>query len=644
MKKLLLILPGLVLNSALASTQVAPAGASVSPAVGTQVVAAKSEEEKAVTDNTAAEKTVNAEQQAEIRNQHFSNIDELVSLRAPGLAFKYLEREQPKYNPEAPAEWLYWEQKRVLLLKFMNRWAELDQRVSDHEKDLASLKVATADRNWFFTEQLRAIVEMKDYSRALARSRELLWNASDRVRSRSLAAWRRVIIQVYLDQNRTGDAQIAMRRYQQDYGELQDEDGLSWQQLQAELYIQLGQYSDAIQLLSQVKNPNARALQLLAMMKDHAMSPQDVLANAGSNQFSDSEAPQEQQLSQYLMLVAKLQLEQWSDAIERMEALLSQENLMLGETLQQLGGINVDADALWALYLKNGNAYGNQQGLLKGNDESWYLLAEKHQDKQPVIARSLLAVLGLQSRDEAHRQQSLKTLAKMLEEKQQALLLVNRLFTESRRVGDMSHVPPEVRYQLIDYNLSQGEISAAARLMADLQQPPADQPQFDWNLRRARVLILSGSFREGGDLLNEMLKQQAPKQEEVDKYLQVVFDLQAVEQHKIALELFGQLQGLVSDVKVQREITFWRAESYAGLKLYDQAAYLFMRSAISPDRVYDPWYHTATFRAAESLMEAGLYEDARQRLLHLLKITVNTARKAVIRQRLQTIQLKTQQH
>jgi hypothetical protein len=46
------------------------------------------------------------------------------------------------------------------------------------------------------------------------------------------------------------------------------------------------------------------------------------------------------------------------------------------------------------------------------------------------------------------------------------------------------------------------------------------------------------------------------------------------------------------------------------------------------------------YRAAENLISAGMLQDAKHRFLHLLKITSNPARRAVINQRLQTIQLK----
>ncbi len=590
----------------------------------------------------AAEQSVEAEQKTEIRNMHFSNIDELVALRAPGLALSYVQRQQPAYTKEDPVEWLLWEQKRILLLKYMQRWQAINDRIEEQYKKFNIPKVATADRNWFKTEQLRALVALKQYPLALHKTRELLWNASSLVKSSTFAAWRRIIIQIYIQQQQTQDAQIAMRRYQQDYGELQNEDGFSWLQLQAELFIQLHQYDEAIRILKPVDSAAARTLQLLAMLHDNAISALDIIDNTDILLTANDEDVQSRLHYQYLAMVAHYRLGKLDRAIELLEQLLVAEQQVIGETVIQLGGIDLDADALWELYLQNGNNYANKEGLLKGDDEAWYVLASKLFESKAVTASSLFAVLALQAGDENHRQLSMQQLEKIIATKQSPLKLLNQLFTESKYIADVNHVPYEIRYQLIDHNLLQGQIRAAAALMADLQQPPAEQPQFQWNLRRARVLILSGSFEQGAMLLSEMLETQELQKDQADKYLQVVFDLQAVEQHILSLKLFSQLQSRVDDPLLQRELTFWQAESYAGLKQYDKAAYLFLRSAQSPDLVYDPWYHTATFRAAESLMEAGLYEDARQRFLHLLKITGNAARKAVIRQRLQAIQLKSQ--
>jgi len=573
---------------------------------------------------------------------HFKNIDELVSLHAPGLALSYIKREQPKYNKEDPVDWLYWEQKRISLLKYMHHWKAIDQRVSQQIKNLSSFKVATTDRNWFLTAQLHALVELKQYSTALSKTRQLLWNASSLVRANTYAAWRRIIIQIYLDQSHVKDAQIAMRRYQQDYGELQNEDGVSWLQLQAELLIQLEQYNEAITLLKQIKKPEAQALVLLAKINAKMISPLNALDSAQLVLASIDEGDSRKNLFQYVALVSAVAADDIDQAILLLEILLSDESKPLADSLTRIGGVKINADTLWGLYLQKGNLVANRKGLLKGNDVNWYALGSNVFDSDPLTAKSIFAVLSIKAIETQHRELAMKQMVKLMDINQQPLELVNHLFTESTYISKISDVVPEVRYRLIDFHLSRSNVKAAATLMADLKQPPQDQPQFDWNLRRARVLILSGSFEQGASVLSGMLNNEAIESLQAEKYLQVVFDLQAVEQYKISLALFNQLQSLVDDVRLNRELMFWKAESYHGLKQYEQAAFLFLKSARSPDRVYDPWYHTATFRAAESMFEAKLYDDANQRYLHLLKITQNAARKAVIRQRLQAIQLKRQ--
>jgi len=586
-----------------------------------------------------AEETEESEEDAK-RIAHFRNIDELVILRAPGLAFKYLQREQPEYSQQQPAQWLYWEQKRIALLKYMRRWQDVNKRVSQQEKNLLSTKITAGDRNWFLTEQLRALIELKQYSLALGKTRKLMWGASALVKSKSFAAWRRIIIQIYLNQGNTNDAQSAMRRYQQDYGELLNEDGVSWLQLQAELLIQLEQYKDAIKILSKINTDESRALILIAKLNAQIISPPEVLDSVQLALASEDENVERIVLYKYVALVAAMTAGEVDQSISLLEALLSEQQLSLSDSLIQIGKVKINATTLWDYYLNKGNNVANRKGLLKGDDENWYTLASNLFQDQPLTAKSLFAVLSLQAKEVLHRELAMKQLVNLIEVNNQPLELVNRLFTESDYITDMKHVPLEVRYRLIDYSLLHGDVKAAAALMADLDKPPEDQAQFDWNLRRARVLVLSGSFKTGAEVLLEMLHMQQLDAKQIAKYLQVVFDLQAVEQHKLSLWLFDELDKLVEDVHIRRELTFWRAESYHGLKQYDLAAYLFLKSAVSPDKVFDPWYHTATFRAAESLMEAGLLEDARQRFMHLLRITENSARKAVIRQRLQTIQLK----
>jgi len=581
------------------------------------------------------------QQREEDRNTHFKNINELVELRAPGLALNYVRREQAVFNKEDPAEWLYWEQKHISLLSYTLQWEMLDHRVDQQLEKLLVPKVATADRNWFLTEQIRALIKLKKYPLALNKLRRLLWNTTDLTKTASIASWRRLVIQVYLNQNELNDAQVAMRRYQQDYGHLQKEDDISWLQVQAELYIQSEQYKEAISLLKFASTEESRALRLLAEFKSGEISALDVL-NKTELMLLTNIDKQYQALFEYVSLVAAIQGNEIDIIIKRLESLLSAKKIYLSNSVLNIGGVAVTADNLWMYYFQLGNQLANNRGLLRGDDEAWYALASNLFKSETLNAKGLLAAISLQAIEVKHRNLAMQQLVNLIEEGEQSLQLVNRLFTESKYFQGVEMIPAEVRYRLIDYNLSLGSVKLAATLMNELKQPPADQDQFAWNLRRSRVFILNGDFAQGANVLKEILKSEALQSSQVDKFIQVVFDLQAVKQHQFALEIFTQLETQIDNVDVLRELIFWKAESYHGLQEYEQAAYLFLKSSISPKKEYDPWYHTATFRAAESLMSARLYEDARQRFLHLLSITGNAARKTVIRQRLQSIRLNQQ--
>jgi len=201
-------------------------------------------------------------------------------------------------------------------------------------------------------------------------------------------------------------------------------------------------------------------------------------------------------------------------------------------------------------------------------------------------------------------------------------------------------VPVKIRYRLVDYALLHADLKSAAKLMEKLQQPPQGKDVFAWHLRRVRILIMGGQHQQGASILNQLL---ADKKEimttEIDQVMQVLFDLQAIEQHALALQMFEKLDLYPLSKKLLREIAFWKAESYQAQGQYGQAAYLFLISAQPLDDKFDPWFHTASFKAAESLVQAELMADARRQYIKLLRITKNAARRSVIKQRLQQLRL-----
>ena len=90
----------------------------------------------------------------------------------------------------------------------------------------------------------------------------------------------------------------------------------------------------------------------------------------------------------------------------------------------------------------------------------------------------------------------------------------------------------------------------------------------------------------------------------------------------------------------RREILYWIGDSFRGLEKFDQAALLYLQSAMLPGpETMDPWAQTARYNAADSLREAGLIDDARRIYQALLDVTEEPTRRSVLNQRIQQLWL-----
>ena len=233
---------------------------------------------------------------------------------------------------------------------------------------------------------------------------------------------------------------------------------------------------------------------------------------------------------------------------------------------------------------------------------------------------------------------------KVVDDSEQNLL--NHLFNKSETFSDATGIPSLVRYQLVDLALKRTDIEEATRLMSGLSSYPTGTSRFKWQLRQARVLILGGRYEEGNQILESLINEyQEPNAEDTDRILQVLFDLQTVNLHQQALVHFNQLLMRPVEFKQRREIMFWIADSFKALEKYDQAALLYLQSAMLPDPLaMDPWAQTARFSAAQSLQKSGLIDDARRIYTELLKVTQEPARRALLKHNIQQLWLNQDAH
>jgi hypothetical protein len=448
-----------------------------------------------------------------------------------------------------------------------------------------------------------------------------------------LSSWRQLVIRSYVMQGLNEDARLALLRYRQDFGD----ENPHWRWLNAQVMLHTGQQDAAIRALKDDGSPQGMFLRYSAELE---LNPQRAgeIADAAVKQAEQLEIPELQSAFWGLAAEAAARTGNTREEIKNLERALS---LPLDRQLVQ-GIVPINADRLWSAYLKEGKHIGNAEQKLLGNDEDWYFPATEAVESDPLRARILFSVLGEYGTSPERRAVAHEYLVSLLSDLPNGQVLISELYLHSQRYADVDSLPSVIRYRLIDEALVKGDLETTSRLMEGLTAPPLGSERFDWDLRRARVAIFTGDTQAGVAILEGLLgaDQQDWSPQRVDRLLQVVFDLQTVKRHEQALSLFAALLDKPLENSQKRELLFWMADSANGLERYDEAAYLYLKSATLNDpTAMDPWAQTARYRAAKALADAGLLDDARTVYTNLLRATRDVSRKAMLQNELQRLHL-----
>ena len=580
----------------------------------------------------SAAETSTADTEQSVAFKSLEQLSELTQIGLSGLAMRMIEQQQKLY-PEFTPDWYAFEFRYIETLSALERWQEIIDRTDLLlAKAVPGKQITPKIAGWFRSQKAMALLKLGDAEQALNEARSLLWEGRGEDRDRT-ALWRRLIIRAYLQMGYAEDANKGLLKYRQDYGDYKSD----WKLLQAQALLRANRPAEVVDLLADEESHTAKALRLLAAVRARPGYAGHYIKDI-KTQLADASLTQPQQRAYfYVLYEAALKNKDPILATETAEQLLalSRTQAVLGESF------TINADDLWRLYEQIGERAGNQYSLLKGDDAAWYKRAGELKKKEPVRARGMYAVVALTSNDEAKRQLAHKEIADSLATTDGGLEVVNQLYMQSSRAGSPENLPAEVRYRLVDHALSVGDIKLAATMMASLPQPPEGEGYFEWQMRKARVLILEGEYQQGEQVLKTSLQNITELNADmIDRYLQVVFDLQTVKRHEQALELFDLLPVSAMDDKLKREIYYWKAESNYEIERYDQAAMLYMKSAKAADETMtDLWAQSARFKASDALLKARLYDDAQYAYSELLRITSSDSRKRLIRQKLQHIQL-----
>ena len=558
-------------------------------------------------------------------NERLDLLKTISAAGAPALTLKMLDQAQPKIDIDL-YEWILWEQERYEILSHWQQWDELLIRIERLPDDLP-----IQFKNQATTYRVKAYLELGQTVTARKILRQQLWQSSPDSNGNE-QIWRRQIIISYIKDGRLKDAQVAMLRFDQDF-EAQDPD---WLILRATVLIQAERYQSAMTVLKGLDSWQARVTQRLAQYRAEQITATDlrkwVVTAMGRAEIERDELAT-------LAALGFFATEQMS----LVDRVVSLEKLFQIGIASSLDLFKLSPDYLWDAYIEYAHLVGNRAELLIGDDSQWLEVATNAVKVTPVKARSIYASLIVNGSNAKLINQAadgyLNSFGEAAETKQN---LLDQLFNQSETFANADRIPTNIRYHLVDLALKKADIKKATRLMSGLSSYPEGTSRFSWQLRQARVLVLGGRYEEGSQIMQGLIAEyKKTSTQDTDRILQVLFDMQTANLHTPAISLFNFLLRAPIDPGQHREILFWIADSYKAMEKFDQAALLYLQSAMLPGPyTMDPWAQTARFNAAESLQQSGLSNDARRIYNSLLNITQDPARRALLHRNIQQLWLK----
>ncbi|MFV2060400.1 MAG: hypothetical protein ACC653_06915, partial [Gammaproteobacteria bacterium] len=292
-----------------------------------------------------------------------SSLQEVKALQDNGvisLALVIINKHQEQHADKSN-KWMLWERERINIYRLHNNWGALAERVKNYNNDI---ELTDEFASWARTHAAKALLKLSKASDAREILLDLIWSSNKVQQKIWMETWRRMVIESYVTDSMIQDAQIAILRFKQDYGEKSIKDRL----LQARIMILNGQSNDAMEILVvHSKLPQAGMLYLLAQLRSKSRAPQKVQQAALRHMRGDW--VNEELESQLWAIVAEAaqmsgDLDSAAQALER--ALVSYRSDLHNSKL-----FKISTDTLWKVYLELATKIGNKKLLLIGEDKPW---------------------------------------------------------------------------------------------------------------------------------------------------------------------------------------------------------------------------------------------------------------------------------
>ena len=538
---------------------------------------------------------------------------------ALSLAEALILSEQP--DPGSP-QWYAWEHELWEVLGQQQRWRSLIVRL-EHTLPLLSAGRARNAKLLLAT----TFTAVGEYVSARHVLRQLLLEAAGDP-NQSIQA-RRILIENYLADGRVDDAYVASIRFQFEFYP----DDTEWKLLRAKILLLQDEPTLAALELADLQGGQVQLLLSIARLREGATSPELTMGEMTQFKQKTQDDTQLERLRLGIMAEAARLAGDLERRVGALESLLAHGETSLGVLGTVSIGNLLDAYGLLA------REVANREHLLVGDTASWLRFAQAVSFDHGPVARAIYAHIVSSTDEGEGGGEALVKLVRSLAKNGLEPIVI--MFYSQNYFGSAdAALTDDVAVRMAAFSLRENRFDLAAIFNASIRSPPGGMSELEWLMRRARTEVFAGHASVGtGILVDHLRLKKEIDSEQLDRVMQVAFDLQIIDRHDLALELFEAVAAHDLTAGQRRELLFWMAESHADEGHAAKAAELYLRSAEGQGQDHDSWGLSARFQAANAMTEGGFYDDARMTYAGLLRVTENEKRRLQIRQRLQQLKL-----
>ncbi|XXK23197.1 hypothetical protein ACMAY5_05470 [Arenicellales bacterium nBUS_48] len=436
------------------------------------------------------------------------------------------------------------------------------------------------------------------------------------------------IIQTLFAQGYFEDASLAARTFETAYRP----DQPSWKILEAQIAISLDQPNEAIATLSGIASPTADLWRTFAQWLNSDLSDSGALHQLGLVSIPSA--------NRNLKVLREAIIVQIADSSEYAELRVRGIEFLIESEATVPSFFNFDLKpSLLAAYDDIAENVLKNRGIEKTErNRAWRLVLDgKNID---ILHRRALGIFLNRVSNEPEK--SLPSYEWLVENcvEDGSDFLLSVFFGEEGVLEKFQNLDDGVLILLVDWALRQSDVALAANLQSHVDSPPSGVNIDAWTLRSARIQVLGGNPEVGASqLVTWFSTVDQLTLGSLDRAMQIVFDLQFLGEHEIAIQLFKKMAHLIRTAEQKKELFYWMAQSWAGLGDYPRAAVYYLESASLTGESDLLWRQSAFYKAGQSLEDAGYYRDAKKVYTMLLGNSSDPKMLAKLQYRLAQIQL-----